>query len=266
MQLETKSTGVVFTSSYVEDSPWANEVAPGLGAPYHQHFFNARLDMTVDGLSMAVEELDAARVKVGPGNPHGNAFTRSVTRLETESQGMRVAHPAAGRVWRIINTERTNRLGQPTGYVLIPQGQPLLLAADEASIRRRAAFATRHLWVTAYHPDERYPAGDLVNQSPGGAGLPAYVAQDRSINGADVVLWHTFGATHFPRPEDWPIMPVEYSGFTLKPYGFFDRNPTLDVPASTSSHCHAPGGDTDHKGHTGHNGHLADADPPDGHL
>jgi len=208
---------------------------------------------------MAVEELDAVRVRVGPGNPHGNAFTRSVTRLETESQGTRIAHPAAARVWRVINTERKNRLGQPVGYVLIPQGQPLLLAADEASIRRRAAFATHHLWVTAYHPDERYPAGDLVNQHPGGAGLPAYVAQDRSINGADVVLWHTFGSTHFPRPEDWPVMPVEYSGFTLKPSGFFDRNPTLDVPASTSNHCHGPADEN------GHNGHVADHGHPDGH-
>jgi primary-amine oxidase len=260
IQAEVKSTGVVFTSSYVEASPWATEIAPGLGAPYHQHFFNARLDMMVDGLAQAVEELDAVRVRVGPGNPHGNAFTRSVTRLETESQGMRVAHPAAGRVWRVVNTERTNRLGQPVGYVLIPQGQPLLLAADEAPIRRRAAFATHHLWVTAYHPDERYPAGDLVNQNPGGAGLPAYVAQDRSINGADVVLWHTFGATHFPRPEDWPVMPVDYSGFTLKPYGFFDRNPTLDVPASVSDHCHA------HEGDKGHNGHVAGEGHPDGHM
>ena len=37
-------------------------------------------------------------------------------------------------------------------------------------------------------------------------------------------------------------MPVDYTGFTLKPVGFFDRNPTLDIPASsaacdTSSSC-----------------------------
>ena len=49
-------------------------------------------------------------------------------------------------------------------------------------------------------------------------------------------MWHTFGLTHFPRPEDWPIMPVDYAGFTLKPVGFFDRNPTLDVPAPRG-HC-----------------------------
>jgi primary-amine oxidase len=32
-------------------------------------------------------------------------------------------------------------------------------------------------------------------------------------------------------------MPSDYTGFTLKPVGFFDRNPALGVPRSTSSHC-----------------------------
>jgi primary-amine oxidase len=45
-------------------------------------------------------------------------------------------------------------------------------------------------------------------------------------------------------------MPVDYAGFTLKPVGFFDRNPTLDVPASTAAHCH-PAGHTGHD-HSGH--------------
>ncbi len=62
--------------------------------------------------------------------------------------------------------------------------------------------------------------------------LPVFIAEDRSIDGEDVVVWHTFGLTHFPRPEDWPVMPVEHTGFKLKPVGFFDRNPALNVPAS----------------------------------
>jgi primary-amine oxidase len=68
--------------------------------------------------------------------------------------------------------------------------------------------------------------------------LAAYAAKDRPIDGTDIVVWHTFGPTHFPRTEDWPVMPVDRCGFALKPVGFFDRNPTLDVPASTSRHCH----------------------------
>ena len=50
------------------------------------------------------------------------------------------------------------------------------------------------------------------------------------------MVWHTFGPTHFPRPEDWPVMPVARCGFMLKPTGFFDRNPTLDVPPP-AAHC-----------------------------
>ena len=46
-----------------------------------------------------------------------------------------------------------------------------------------------------------------------------------------------FGLTHFPRLEDWPVMPVDYAGFILAPGGLPDRNPTLDVPAGVSSHC-----------------------------
>ena len=84
--------------------------------------------------------------------------------------------------------------------------------------------------MTRYDPSERYAAGDYPYQHPGGAGLPAYVANDRSIEDEDLVLWYTFGLHHLPRPEDWPVMPVASLGFMLKPFGFFDRNPALDVP------------------------------------
>jgi primary-amine oxidase len=42
---------------------------------------------------------------------------------------------------------------------------------------------------------------------------------------------------HFPRPEEWPVMPVDSCGFTLVPFGFFDRNPALDIPWSAAAHC-----------------------------
>lgn len=45
-------------------------------------------------------------------------------------------------------------------------------------------------------------------------------------------MWHTFGLTHFPAPEDYPIMPAEPMTLLLRPRNFFDRNPALDVPPS----------------------------------
>ncbi|WP_037080446.1 primary-amine oxidase [Pseudonocardia spinosispora] len=248
IQFEAKATGIVFTSAYPgygeDGTKYSSEVAPGLGAPYHQHLFSARLDMMLDGPRNAVDEVEAVADPVGPNNPYGHAFRQQRTRLTSESHAQRMADTGRGRAWHIINPDVTNRLGNPVGYVLNPEGRPAMLADESSSIRARATFATKHLWVTRYDEAQRYPAGDFVNQNPGGDGLPAWTAQDRPVDGEDIVLWHTFGTTHFPRPEDWPVMPVDYTGFTLKPVGFFDRNPALDVPASTNGHCA--------NGHQGH--------------
>jgi len=242
IELEIKATGILFTSAYPgADSEGrghahSTEVAPGLAAPYHQHLFNARLDMNVDGQANAVEEVDVSGLPIGPDNPYGNAIVQQVTRLTRESQAGRRTDSTRGRTWRIISTERANRFGRPTGYTLYPEPTPALLADPESPLAARAGFAANHLWVTQYDPDQRWPAGDFVNQNPGGAGLPAFTAGDRDIDGQDIVVWHTFGPTHIPRPEDWPVMPVARCGFVLKPTGFFDRNPTLDV-APPADHC-----------------------------
>jgi primary-amine oxidase len=241
IQLEVKATGIVFTGAYPEGgNDYATEVAPGLGAPYHQHLFSARLDMTVDGTRNAVDEVEAVRVPMGPDNPYGNAFRRSATRLTRESDAQRASAQGSVRTWHIVNPDRQNALGQNVGYALHPEGKATLLADEASSIHARATFASNALWVTRYDPAERYPAGDFVNQNAGGAGLPTWVQADRPVDSEDIVVWHTFGTTHFPRPEDWPVMPVDSCGFILKPVGFFDRNPALDIPPSTSGgQCHS---------------------------
>lgn len=250
IEFEVKATGIVFTSAYPgKGYPFATEVAPGLGAPNHQHLFSARLDVAVDGLANAVDEIEAVAVPRGPQNPHGTGFTQQVTRLHTESEAQRIADNLTGRVWFVGNTEVQNRLGEPVGWVLYPEGKPLLLADAESDIHKRATFTTKHLWVTAYEPSEQYPAGDFVNLHPGGAGIPQWVEADRSVDGTDIVLWHTFGLTHFPRIEDWPIMPVDTAGFVLKPHGFFGRNPSLDIPGAVG-HCAISPDHHDH--HAGH--------------
>ena len=74
-------------------------------------------------------------------------------------------------------------------------------------------------------------------------GCPAWTAAGRSIENTDVVLWYVFGIHHITRMEDWPIMPVDTVSFWLKPFGFFDRNPALDLPPhAVALRALAPGG------------------------
>lgn len=240
IEFEAKLTGIVFATAQLDGTlnPHASQIAQGLAAPYHQHLFCARLDMAVDGGRNSVVEVDVVSDPIGPDNPYGNAFRTVSTPLNHEREAARNADATRSRVWKILNSEKLNALGQPTAYKLIPQAAPTLLADPSSAIAQRATFATRNLWVTQYHPEERYAAGDLPNQSSGSPGLPTYQAADRHIDGEDIVVWHTFGTTHITRPEDWPVMPVEYSGFTLKPVGFFDRNPAIDLPGPHASTCH----------------------------
>jgi primary-amine oxidase len=238
IQLEVKLTGIMSTQALPpgERSPFAAIIAPGLHAPVHQHLFSARLDFDVDGTDNEVYEVEADPWPVGEDNPFSNAFVARATLLSTEQQAQRCVDPSRSRHWRIVNPNSRNRLGEPVAYKLVPGAVPTLLAAPSSSVGKRATFATRNLWVTPYRADERRAAGDYPNQHAGGDGLPRWTAADRDIAGTDVVLWHTFGVTHLPRPEDWPVMPVEYCGFQLIPVGFFDRNPALDLPPL--DHCH----------------------------
>lgn len=234
IELEVKLTGIVLTRGVRagDDVRHGNRVAPDLAAPHHQHLFNVRLDMAVDGFDNAVLESDVVASNPGPDNPWGQALEVRSTPVRRESEARRFTDAGAARSWRIVNRGKRNHVGEPVGYRLVPHAGPLLLAAEDSSVGRRAGFARAHVWVTRHHPDELHAAGDYPGQHPGGAGLPSWVEQDRDLLDTDVVVWHTFGVSHAVRTEDWPIMPVERVGFALRPAGFFDRAPSVDVPPS----------------------------------
>ncbi len=234
VQLEIKLTGIINTAGIPagETPRYGTIVAPQLNAHIHQHFFNFRLDMSVDGEANTVYEVNTVAEPPGPENPHANAFYAEATPLRTELAAQRVIDPLKGRYWVVSNPAAKNALGQPVGYKLMPGENVLPFAHPDSSIIKRAGFMTRHLWVTPYAADELSATGPYPNQHPGGAGLPEYTKNDRNVENTDLVLWYTLGYHHVPRPEDWPISPVAYCGFSLKPVGFFDTNPALDVPPS----------------------------------
>jgi primary-amine oxidase len=152
--------------------------------------------------------------------------------LRTEHEGRQDYCWATQRAWKIVNPGRVNKVGAPVGYKLVP-GAAVPAMLDPASpVFRRAQAVGHTLWVTPFRSDERWPCGEFVNQSTDDEGLPVWTAADRPIEDTDVVLWYVFGIHHVPRVEDWPVMPADTVGFWLKPAGFFDHNPALDVAPS----------------------------------
>jgi primary-amine oxidase len=240
IECEVKATGIISTAAVApgETPRYGTLVAPGVNGMIHQHFFNVRLDLDVDGTRNSVYEVNTASDPTGETNPFGNAFYSTRRLLQRESDAPQVVDPLSDRYWLIVNPESNNAMGQPVAFKLIPGANVRSYAQPGSNTARRAGFCEKHVWVTQYEPSELYAAGPYPNQHQGGAGLPEYAAQDRPLENEDVVLWYTFGLHHLPRPEDWPVMPVAYIGFMLKPFGFFDRNPAMDVPPPQTAHDH----------------------------
>jgi primary-amine oxidase len=242
-----KATGILSTAGQKpgEKSPYGQSLNnDGLYAPIHQHMFNVRMDFELDGPRNSVYEVD---MEIPKDNPTHTAFMAVDRLLETEQAAIRKTDSAKHRFWKIVNHEKKNLVDEPVAYRLIPTDGIQLAAGDESFVSKRAQFARNNLWVTSYDRTERFAAGEFPNQATGADdGLHIWTQADRNIVDQDLVVWYTFGMHHVVRLEDWPVMPRQNIGFMLEPHGFFNQNPTLNLPAETRSsnggHCSTGGG------------------------
>jgi len=222
---------------------WGTEVYPGVNAHNHQHLFCLRLDPNIDGPSNTVFQVDAERAPGEVGskeNKYGNAFYAKKTKLATTGEAMCDYEGKTSRTWDMSNENKINPYSKkPVSYKLVSREVPSLLPREGGLVWKRAGFARHALHVTKYDDSQIHPAGRHVPQTSGepSQGLPTWISANpsESIANTDVVLWHTFGLTHFPSPEDYPVMPAEPMTVLLRPRNFFDKNPCLDIPPSYSS-------------------------------
>jgi primary-amine oxidase len=232
IECEVRATGIMVTTHFPEGEqpPYGTLVDERTYAPFHQHFIVARLDLDIDGESNTVHMTESEALPSGPDNPDGLAIVQRSTPLRTEAEGKQDYEWQTQRAWKVVNENAVNGLGSPVGYKLVPGGCFPAMMDTDSPVFRRAQVMGHNLWVTRYEEDERWPCGEFPVQSEEDSGLPAWTAANRSIDNTDVVLWYVFGIHHVTRPEEWPVMPVDTVSFWLKPVGFFDRNPALDVP------------------------------------
>ncbi len=218
------------------DATAAADLAPGhlvaahTLAVHHDHFFNFRLDLDVDGPqnSFRIDELTPQRL--GPDSSRKSLWALVPRTLTSEQEAKLRIMMDKPALWRVINPNVKGALGYPVGYELVPGHTSMSLLSPEDYPQRRAAFTDYHLWVTPYHPEERYAGGMYPNQSRGDDGLPAWTRANRPIANTDIVLWYTLGLHHVVRAEDWPVLPTVWHTFELRPFDFFDHNPALDLP------------------------------------
>lgn len=242
---EVRATGILSTVPSDIDAkntfPYGTTVAPGVLAPYHQHLFSLRIDPAIDGQSNSLVVEESKALPVGDPsvhNPFGVGYRTDHHTIEEE--GGLDLDITKNRTFKFLNENKINPItGTPVGFKLLPAYSQMLLSDPESYHAKRSEFAQHAVWVTRYEDNDHFPAGRYTMQSTGGDGIASCIAKRKdtktaqSVRDQDIVIWHSFGSTHNPRIEDWPVMPNEKIMVGLKPVNFFGGNPGLDVAPST---------------------------------
>ncbi|KAG2099878.1 copper amine oxidase [Suillus discolor] len=247
IEIEIRLTGIlqVYVAAQDEPNPYGTTIAPNINAHNHQHLFSVRVDPMVDGLYNSVVESDIVPLSAPTGSKEnfaGNGFVVKDKVLKSQVQdGARDFDWARERRWRITNQARTHESsGKDASYAIMMKGGVLpLMAHTDSWVARRASFAHKTLWVVrdkeGADGSRMWPSGKYVPQTreePEDSVGRWVKDGNGSIENEDIVLYLTVGTTHIPRPEDWPVMPVEHVNLMFKPNNFFTKNPSMDVPGT----------------------------------
>lgn len=219
--------------SAAEDTRYGTLLDHHIVGTTHQHIYNFRLDLDVDGEGNSLAEIDPVVAPNTRGGPRTSTMQTLQRTVATEQQAAQKFDPSTIRL--LSNPGKRNKVGNPVSYQLIPFAggtHPIAKGANfgrDEWINHRLSFMDRQLWVTRYNADERFPEGKYPNRSNRDTGLGQFTSDDQSIVDTDNVVWLTTGTTHVARAEEWPIMPTEWVNVLLKPWNFFSETPTLGL-------------------------------------
>jgi primary-amine oxidase len=247
IKLEIRLTGILNTFICAEDEdtgPWGTRVYPQVNAHNHQHLFSLRLHSRIDGDNNSAATSDAKPSPHPTGskeNYYGNGFYAEKTTFRTVKDSLTKFDGSTARTWDLFNSNSINAYSKkPASYKLVSTFCSPLLAQSGSLVQKRAPWAEYSTHVVPYKDEDYgygriYPLGEHVAQwdGEGQVGIRKWVGNGTdNIENTDIVMFHTFGITHFPAPEDFPVMPTEIFDLMLRPRHFFTENPALDIKPS----------------------------------
>lgn len=236
------ATGVIEARDVAEESVGGMEHGGGSAEQYgqlvakntlgvnHDHFFSFRLDLDVDGQNNSFMIHRLVEKELSREGPRKSIWVAVPSIASKERDAMMDIHLEKPTMWVFVNPNAKGPLGHPTGYEIMPGPTAASLLNPEDGAQKVGAFSAHQLWVTPYKADELYAAGVYPNSSKGEDGLAVWAKENRSIENTDIVAWYTLGFHHVPRQEDWPVMPVMWHDFVIRPFHFFAQNPVMDLP------------------------------------
>lgn len=242
IEVAVGATGIIETKSVVAKTPPSQHgeshqseetgqfVAENTVGVNHDHYFSYRLDLDVDGPANHFMTHRMVRKAVEGDPMRKSIWVSQPVMAQRESEAILDIQLDRPSMWMFMNPAVKGKLGYPVGYEVMPGATAKSLMAADDPTQKLGAFSEHQFWVTPYAAGERYASGTYPTSSSAEDGLAKWTKANRSIANTDLVGWYTLGFHHIPRSEDWPVMPVMWHHFHIRPFHFFEANPVLDLP------------------------------------
>uniref|UniRef100_A0A8D1X8Z4 Amine oxidase n=1 Tax=Sus scrofa TaxID=9823 RepID=A0A8D1X8Z4_PIG len=234
IEVKLHTTGYIGSSFLFGDvQSFGNRVGEHTLGTVHTHSAHFKVDLDVGGLENWVWAEDTTFVPTAvPWSPERQIQKLQLTRkvLETEEQA---AFPVGGAAPRYLYlaSNQSNKWGHPRGYriqIVSFSGEPLPQSSSMAG-----AFSWERYQLAVTRRKEEEPSSSSIYNlnDPWTPTLDfTDFINNETIAGQDLVAWVTAGFLHIPHAEDIPntVTVANSVGFFLRPYNFFDQDPSIN--------------------------------------
>ncbi|KAL0684247.1 hypothetical protein Bca4012_051095 [Brassica carinata] len=134
----------------------------------HDHYVTFYLDLDVDGLDNSFVKVNLKRQETKPGESPRKSYMKAVMNIaKTEKEGQIKLSLYDPSEFHVINSGKTTRVGNPTGYKIVPRATAASLLDHDDPPQKRGAFTNNQIWATPYNMSEQWGGGFFTYQSHG---------------------------------------------------------------------------------------------------
>ncbi|XP_040851679.1 retina-specific copper amine oxidase-like isoform X1 [Ochotona curzoniae] len=226
-----------FLSGGAESLLFGNRVGERVLGAVHTHAFHFKLDLDVAGLKNWVLAEDVVFKPVAaPWSPEYQLQRPQLTRQVLAQEGL------AAFTWEsplprylYLASNQTNAWGHQRGYRIQPRSPLGVHLPLESTMERALSWGRYQLAVTRRKEEESWSSSIYFQNDIWTPTMTfADFINNETLLGEDLVAWVTASFLHIPHAEDIPntVTVGNGAGFFLRPYNFFDEDPSISSPGS----------------------------------
>ncbi|XP_069733168.1 amine oxidase [copper-containing] 3-like [Phaenicophaeus curvirostris] len=238
LEVRVHATGYI-SSSFFHDrgTNYGNKVGPHTLGTMHLHNMHYKVDLDVDGQLNSVEAQDMEYELVKAPWSMQNTIERPYLRRKELGKEDEAAFMLNAPMPRYVSfaSSKSNKWGHSRSYriqIVSYAGEHLPIS----SLMERSISWGRYKLAITQRKEEEPTSTSIYNQNDPWTPTVAFAdfINNETITNKDLVAWISVGFLHVPHAEDVPntVTVGNGVGFFLRPYNYFDEDPSVDSPDS----------------------------------